>query len=170
MSKIDISDNAGLFIFGIVFICAILAFLNYKNDGRDGAIAIFLWAFVGMWISIGIINLANFDDATPEVVITTYIGAIGFPLIYTMLQTTRWISLRRIRKLKNKICNLQKELEDIESKLYREKNVLNLIKLLRNCCGDVDCFEQHPKLSSQKMLSDKADKLREKIEEISSKI
>lgn len=69
MSNIDLSDYAGLFIFGLISACALLSYMNYKIDGSGSAGVTALLSVVGMWISFGIVKLADFDDATPETVL-----------------------------------------------------------------------------------------------------
>lgn len=170
MSNIDLSDYAGLFIFGLISACALLSYINYKIDGSGSAGATALLSIVGMWISLGIVKLADFDDATPETVITISVVTLILPLIYSLVEIRGWASKRKTQAIKSRIHDLQKDLNSIESKLNYECKILNLISLFEQCNVDVRCIEQHPKLSSQKMLITKAESIKKTIAELSSQI
>ena len=163
MSNIDLSDYAGLFIFGLISACALLSYMNYKIDGSGSAGATVLLSIIGMWISLGIVKLAAFDDATPETVITISVVTLILPLIYSLVEIRGWVS-------KRKIHDLQMDLNCVESKLNYECKILDLISLLELCNANVQCIEQHPKLSSQKILICKAEGIKKTIAELSSQI
>ena len=57
MPNVDLSDYAGLLIFGIFIINILLAVAGYKMNGKESAIASGVLAVVGMWIGLGIVNL-----------------------------------------------------------------------------------------------------------------
>ena len=63
MPNVDLSDYAGLLIFGIFIINILLAVAGYKMNGKESAIASGALAVVGMWVGLGIVNLMDFDDA-----------------------------------------------------------------------------------------------------------
>ena len=84
MPNVDLSDYAGLLIFGIFIINILLAVAGYKMNGKESAIASGAWAVVGMWIGLGIVNLMDFDDATPETVITIGICSVLPSSIYIL--------------------------------------------------------------------------------------
>ena len=163
MSNIDLSDYAGLFIFGLISACALLSYMNYKIDGSGSAGATVLLSIIGMLISLGIVKLAAFDDATPETVITISVVTLILPLIYSLVEIRGWVS-------KRKIHDLQMDLNCVESKLNYECKILDLISLLELCNANVQCIEQHPKLSSQKILICKAEGIKKTIAELSSQI
>lgn len=68
MPNVDKSDYAGLLIFGIFIINILLAVAGYKMNGKESAIASGALAVVGMWVGLGIVNLMDFNDSTPETV------------------------------------------------------------------------------------------------------
>ena len=170
MSNIDLSEYAGLIILGLISVCALLSYINYMIDGRGSAGATVLLSGAGIWISLGIVKLAGFDDATPETVITISVVTLIFPLIYSLGEIQVWKSKRKTQAIKRRIHDLQTELNCIESKLNYERKILNLILLFEQCDVDVRCIEQHPKLSSQKMLINKAESIKKTIAELSSQI
>lgn len=170
MSSIDLSDYAGLFIFGLISACALLSYMNYKIDGGGSAGATALLSIVGMWISLGIVKLADFDDATPETVITISVVTIILPLIYSLAEIRSWASKRKTQAIKSRIHGLQVDLNCIENKLDYECKILNLISLLELCNANIQCIEQHPKLSAQKILINKAEGIKKTIAELSSQI
>lgn len=170
MSNIDLSDYAGLFIFGLISICALLSYMNYKIDGSGSAGATALLSIVGMWISLGIVKLADFDDATSETAITICAVTLALPLIYSLVEIRGWASRRKTQAIKSRIQVLQTDLNYIESKLNYERKILNLISLLERCNADVGSIEQHQKFSSQKLLIKKADSIKKTIEDLSSQI
>ena len=170
MSNIDLSDYAGLFIFGLISACALLSYMNYKINGSGSAGATVLLSIIGMWISLGIVKLAAFDDATPETVITISVVTLILPLIYSLVEIRGWVSKRKTQAIKRKIHDLQMDLNCVESKLNYECKKLDLISLLELCNANVQCIEQHPKLSSQKILICKAEGIKKTVAEISSQI
>lgn len=170
MSNIDLSDYAGLFIFGLISACALLSYMNYKIDGSGSAGVTALLSVVGMWISLGIVKLADFDDATPETVLTICVVTLVLPLIYSLVEIRGFVAKRKTQAAMNRLHALQTDLDCIESKLNYESKTLNLISLLEQCNADVCCIEQHPKLSSQKTLINRAEGIRKKIEELSSQL
>lgn len=50
MPNVDLSDYAGLLIFGIFIINILLAVAGYKMNGKESAIASGALAVVGMWV------------------------------------------------------------------------------------------------------------------------
>ena len=90
MSNIDLSNYTGLFIFELISACTLLSYMNYKIDGSGSAGATALLSIIRMWISLVIVKLADFDDITPETVITVSIVTIILPLIYSLTEIRGW--------------------------------------------------------------------------------
>lgn len=167
MSNIDLSDYAGLIIVSIVAICAALAYFNYKVEGGSGAGITAMLAVIGGWISIGIVNMADFEDATPETVITISIGVLLLPLLYSAAEFREWKARQKVKRIQDKMLHLQNELKSIEEKINHEQTLIHFVELLKKCNEDVSCFENHPQLSNQRELLSSAEKIKQEIRSLS---
>ena len=95
MLNTDLTAYAGLFILGIIIVCAVLYYLNYKIDGSNSAGVVVLLAFFGLLLSLGIVHIADFPDATPATVLTISICTIIFPLLYSISEIRGWIAQQK---------------------------------------------------------------------------
>lgn len=167
MSTLDLSAYAGLIIVSIVAICAALAYFNYKVEGGSGASITAMLAVIGTWISIGIVNMADFDDATPETAITISIGVLLLPLLYSAAEFREWKARQKVKRIHDKMLHLQNELKSIEEKINHEQPLIHFVDLLKKCDEDMSCFENHPQLTNQRELLSSAEKIKQEIRSLS---
>jgi hypothetical protein len=170
MPGVDLSDYAGLFIFGIFAINVVIAVLGYKMNGKESAIASGTLAFLGMWIGLGIVKTMDFDDATPETVITIGVFSTLFSIIYIIYVFTKWLDKRKLLKLQQKQNYYQNELEKLEQEIVDRNHIYHLIQLI-NCCGcNTVYFEKHNELSDMSRITDEIKKKKAQLNDISSQI
>lgn len=95
MLNADLTAYAGLFILGIIVVCTVLYYLNYKIDGSNSVGVVVLLSFWGLFLSLGIVHIADFPDATPATVLTISICTIIFPLIYSISKLRGWVTQQK---------------------------------------------------------------------------
>ena len=108
MLNTDLTAYAGLFILGIIIVCTFLYYLNYKIDGNNSAGVVVLLAFFGLLLSLGIVHIADFPDATPATVLTISVCTITFPLLYSISEIRGWIAQQKGKGSESNIHLLHK--------------------------------------------------------------
>lgn len=121
MSNVDLSDYAGLLIFGIFTINILLAVAGYKINGKESAITSGVLAVIGMWIGLGIVNLMDFDDATPETVITIGISSVLLSSIYILCVISNWLKNANLKNFIKKKMPIEKKSQSLSKKLVNVK-------------------------------------------------
>lgn len=168
MPDVDLSNYAGLFMFGIFSINIVLALWGYKMNGIESAIASGALAVIGMWIGLGIVNAMDFDDATPETVLTIGVFSILFSSIYTTYVFTKWLSEQKVLKIQQKLNGYQNELINLQKSMGERSSILHLIQLIK-CCGcDTIFFEKHGELADMSRINDAIEKKKVQINDVSS--
>ena len=153
MPNVDLSDYAGLFIFGIFTINILLAVAGYKMNGKESAIASGVLAVIGMWSGLGIVKVMDFDDATPETVITLGIFSVLLSTIYILCVFSNWLKKSKLEKLQQKEKAYREEISRLEQEISERKNIFRLIQLI-NCCGcETAYFEKHSELSDMSRIT-----------------
>lgn len=170
MPNVDLSDYAGLFIFGIFAINILLAGAGYKMNGKESAIISGALAVIGMWIGLGIVNLMDFDDATPETVITIGIFSVLLSSIYILYVISNWLKKRKLEKLHQKENAYREEIARLEQEISERKTIFHLIQLI-NCCGcETAYFENHRELSDMNRITNDINMKKAQLKDISSQI
>lgn len=170
MSNVDLSDYAGLLIFGIFTINILLAVAGYKINGKESAITSGVLAVIGMWIGLGIVNLMDFDDATPETVITIGISSVLLSSIYILCVISNWLKKRKLEKLHQKENAYREEIAKLEQEISERKTIFHLIQLI-NCCGcETAYFENHRELSDMNRITNDINTKKAQLKDISSQI
>lgn len=108
MLDTDLTAYAGLFILGLIGICAALYYLNYKIKDRNSAMAVVGLSILGCFLSFVIIHIADFPDATPATVLTISICTIIFPLLYSFSMLRRWIAQKKEEGTESNMRQLHK--------------------------------------------------------------
>lgn len=147
--------------------CAALAYFNYKVEGGSGAGITAMLAVIGGWLSIGIVNMADFDDATPETVVIISVGVLLLPLLYSATEFREWKARQKEQRIQVKMLYLQNELKSIEEKINHKQILIHLVDLLKKCNEDARCFENHPQLSNQRELLSSAEKIKQEMQSLS---
>ena len=170
MSNVDLSDYAGLLIFGIFTVNILLAVAGYKMNGKESAITSGVLAVVGMWIGLGIVNLMDFDDATPETVITIGIFSVSPSIIYILCVISNWLKKRKLDKLHQKENAYREEIARLEQEISERKTMLHLIQLINHCGCETAYFENHRELSDMNRITNDINMKKAQLREISSQI
>ena len=105
----DLSNFAGIYILCIIGGGGLLAWGGYKMQGASGAGCSALLTVVGMWISIIIVDLNAFDDASLETVSTILICSpiLSINIIYRYFQNGE--SIKRMKKSERNYKVLKKK-------------------------------------------------------------
>lgn len=170
MPNVDLSDYAGLLIFGIFIINILLAVVGYKMNGKESAIASGALAVVGMWIGLGIVKLMDFDDATPETVITIGICSVLPSCVYILFAFSSWLQKRKLEKLRQKENAYREELARLEQEISDRKTIFHLIQLINRCGCETEYFENHRELSDMNSITNAINMKKTQLKDISSQI
>lgn len=121
MHNVDLSYYAGLFIFGIFTINILLAVAGYKMKGKESAIASEVLAVIGMWIGLGIVKVMDFDNATPETVITLGIFLVLLSSIYILYVFSNWLKNVNLKNSNKMKIPIEKKSQGLNKKLVNAK-------------------------------------------------
>lgn len=170
MPNVDLSDYAGLFVFGIFTINILFAIAGYEMNGKESAIISGVLAVVGMWIGLGIVNLMGFNDVTPETVITIGIFPVLLSSIYILFDFFNWLKKRKLEKLHQNENAYREEIARLEQKISERKTIFLLIQLI-NCCGcETAYFENHRELSDMNHITNNINMKKAQLKDISLQI
>lgn len=170
MTHIDLSNYSGLFILGIIILSATFIYMAYKFDGKAGVGISLLATILGCFLSIGIVKSLNFEDATPETVVTVCVGTIGLNLIYISIRLFQFMKIKYKDQLKKEINILYHEISDLEKQIEQKKSVLNLIQLLEMCGGTMENIEQLDQLIDVRIIQNKINSNNKIIQYLSNKL
>lgn len=106
-------DYAFLLICGIIAICVVLSYLSYKIDGSGSAIIAAGLSIGGAWISIGVVNVADFNDGSPETILTICIGTVTLPLIYNFFIFSQRASQKKRQKENYRLAEVGRKVNAI---------------------------------------------------------
>lgn len=168
MPNVDLSDYAGLLIFGIFILNILLAVAGYKMNGKESAIA--SGALVGMWVGLGIVNLMDFNDATPETVITIGICSVLPSSVYILFAFSTWLQKRKLEKLRQKENAYREEISRLEQEISDRKTIFHLIQLINRCGCETVYFENHRELSDMNRIRNDINMKKAQLKDISSQI
>lgn len=170
MPDVDLSDYAGLFILGIIITNIVWVVVGYKMNGKESAIASGALAVLGMWIGLGIVKVMDFDDATPETVLTIGIFSVLFSSIYTLYVFSKLLSKRKLEKLQQKESAYRDEIARLEQDISERKSIFHLIQLINRCGCETAYFEKHSELSDMSRINDDINMKKAQLKDISSQI
>lgn len=177
--QMDLTNYAPLFLFIMFGAIILFGIIAYKVSGKEGAITTAVLGFIGIWISLGIVKICGFQDASPETVITLIIGTDSFPAIYALYSFNKYIILKKEqRRLQKKIDKeneikeiiLRKEMEIESSKEFIRKNkeVSNLLALF--CVLDNQMSLHGTVIDKINAENEKIGKLKLEIKELKNSI
>ena len=170
MPNVDLSDYAGLLIFGIIIIKILLAVAGYKMNGEGSAIVSGALAVVGMWVGLGLVNLMDFNDATPETVITIGICSVLPSSVYILFDFSTWLQKRKFEKLRQKENAYREEISRLEQEISDRKTIFHLIQLINRCGCETVYFENHRELSDMNRITNDINMKKAQLKDISSQI
>jgi len=170
MSYVYSDDFALLVFFGIFIINILFAVACYMMNGKYAAIGLGVIVFVGLWIALGIINLCEFGDATPETIITMDIWFVLPSSVCTFFEFLFWLQKHKLEKLRQKENTYREEIARLEQEISDRKTIFHLIQLIE-CCGcETVYFENHRELLDMNCITNDINMKKAQLKDISSKI
>lgn len=146
MPNADLTNYAGLIILCIIIAVALLSCLGHRLYPNIGAAVSIVSAIVGCFVSMGIVNVAGFEDASLESVLTISIGTFLLPVLYNIIVLINWYKGKRKDRLQKKITMYLQEKNELEKAIKHNHAIVNLLTLLKCCGGDTENIEQHERL------------------------
>ena len=162
----DLSSFAGIFILFILGGGILLGYSGYKMQGSAGAGASALLAILGLWVSLGIIKLCDFDDATPETVFTIMFFTLSPPSIYNISLFSKWKINKKNEKIREKIQCCENEIKSLEKDLNYLHTIFNLIILIKSCGGDLRDIENNKEIVEANKINEEIKNKRLEIKKL----
>ena len=145
----DLTEYEPLFMLVLFGFPILWSYIAYKVSGTGGIGVTAILFFVGLAISLFIINANEYRDASPETIITMMVGALSMTSIYGFYNVKiiikRSMEAKKARaleaereKIREQIA--QKETRLKKARLFVEKNkqVKNVIALLSMIDSDME--------------------------------
>jgi hypothetical protein len=167
---LDLSNFAGIYILCIIGGGGLLAWGGYKMQGASGAGCSVLLSVVGMWISLIIVELNAFDDASIETVSTILLCSPMLSIIYNLSLFPKWKITKRNEKIREKIQCFEKEINSLEKELKYCHTIVNLIGLIKKCGGDLREIENNKEFVDASKINEDIKNKRRKIEQLQYKL
>ena len=166
----DLSNFAGIYILCIIGGGGLLAWGGYKMQGASGAGCSALLTVVGMWISIIIVDLNAFDDASLETVSTILICSPILSIIYNLSLFSKWRINKKNQKIREKLQSIEKEIKSLEKELDYRQTIFNLIILIKTCGGDFREIESNKEFIEANKINEEIKNKRLEIKRLQYKL
>lgn len=166
----DLSNFAGIYILCIIGGGGLLALGGYKMQGASGAGCSVLLSVVGMWISLIIVELNAFDDASIETVSTILLCSPILSIIYNLSLFPKWKINKKNEIIREKIQCFEKEINSLEKELDYCHTIVNLIGLIKKCGGDLCEIENNKEFVDASKINEDIKNKRRKIEQLQYKL
>lgn len=166
----DLSNFAGIYILCIIGGGGLLAWGGYKMQGASGAGCSVLLSVVGMWISLIVVELNAFDDASLETVSTILLCSPMLSIIYNLSLFPKWKINKKNEKIREKIQCFEKEINSLEKELDYRHTIVNLIGLIKKCGGDLREIEKNKEFVDASKINEDIKNKRREIEQLQYKL
>jgi len=154
MANSVLGDYAMLFLIGIFAYVVFSACWCYSVDGSAGAFLSILLSIVGMWLSLHVVNLFDFQNASLETVLTTIFGTFLLPTIYNIRLARKCIMEERNSKIDIQPESYKQKMEWPNNQLDGRDRVQRLLLLLKYCNEDVTGMKNINEMMGVKQTDD----------------